>query len=91
MASTATSSGKTALWNSKRDVASPWLPSKPGQQPLGHLWRWELEPVDEAHTRVTHIFDWSALTDEQRIPRARATTDDKLRASLDRLAELAER
>lgn len=33
----------------------------------------------------------SGLTDEKRFPRARATTADKLRASLDRLAELAQR
>ncbi|HYB35624.1 MAG TPA: SRPBCC family protein [Mycobacterium sp.] len=67
-----------------------WLPAEPGQEPPGHLWRWELEPVDEAHTRVTHTYDWSRLTDEKRFARARATTADKLRASLDRLAELAE-
>jgi uncharacterized protein YndB with AHSA1/START domain len=67
-----------------------WLPSEPGQQPPGHLWRWELEPVDEAHTRVTHTYDWSRLIDENRFARARATTSDKLQASLDRLAELAE-
>jgi uncharacterized protein YndB with AHSA1/START domain len=68
-----------------------WLPSEPGQEPPGHLWRWELEPLDEAHTRVTHTYDWSGLTDQRRLPRARATTVDKLQASLDRLAELAER
>ena len=68
-----------------------WLPSEPGQEPPGHLWRWELEPVDEARTRVTHTYDWSGLTDEKRLARARATTTDRLQASLDRLAELAER
>ncbi|TDH57724.1 polyketide cyclase [Mycobacterium eburneum] len=68
-----------------------WLPSEPGQRPPGHLWRWQLEPVDEGHTRVTHTYDWSALTDEKRFARARATTADRLRASLGRLAELAER
>ncbi|MEZ0366424.1 SRPBCC family protein [Mycobacterium sp. pUA109] len=68
-----------------------WRPSEPGQQPPGHLWRWQLEPVDEGHTRVTHTYDWSGLTDERRLPRARATTADRLRASLDRLADLAER
>jgi hypothetical protein len=57
----------------------------------GHLWRWTLEPTDTSHTHVTHTYDWTQLTDEQRIPRARATTADKLRASLDRLAELVER
>lgn len=38
-----------------------WLPSEPGQRPPGHLWRWELEPIDAAHTRVTHTYDWSRL------------------------------
>ena len=39
---------------------------------------------------VTHTYDWSRLTDEKRLPRARATTAEKLRASLDRLAALVE-
>jgi uncharacterized protein YndB with AHSA1/START domain len=67
-----------------------WRPAEPGQEPPGHLWRWELEPVDSSRTRVTHTYDWTELTDESRLPRARATTADKLRASLDRLAALAE-
>jgi uncharacterized protein YndB with AHSA1/START domain len=68
-----------------------WLPSEPGRQPPGHLWRWELEPLTETRTQVTHTYDWSRLTDENRLPRARRTTPDRLRASLDRLAEIAER
>ena len=68
-----------------------WRPSEPGGVPPGHLWRWELEPLDDRHTRVTHTYDWSLLTDPERIERARATTPDRLRASLERLAELAER
>ena len=67
-----------------------WRPAEPGGRPPGHLWRWELEPVDESRTRVTHTYDWTELTDEQRLARARATTADKLHASLDRLAALAE-
>lgn len=67
-----------------------WRPAEPGQPAPGHLWRWELEPVDATHTRVTHTYDWTALTDEKRLPRARATTADRLTASLDRLALLAE-
>jgi len=67
-----------------------WTPAEPGQPPPGHLWRWELEPIDAARTRVTHTYDWTRLTDEKRFPRARATTADKLRASLDRLAALVE-
>jgi uncharacterized protein YndB with AHSA1/START domain len=67
-----------------------WRPAEPGQEPAGHLWRWELEPIDSSRTRVTHTYDWTELTDEGRISRARATTADKLRDSLDRLAALAE-
>ena len=68
-----------------------WRPAEPGQQPPGHLWRWELEPVGPSCTRVTCTYDWTQLTDEKRFPRARATTADRLQASLDRLAALAER
>ncbi len=39
---------------------------------------------------MRHTYDWSELTDPNRIPRARATTPERLLASLDRLAALAE-
>ena len=68
-----------------------WRPSEPGKEPPGHLWRWQLESLDESRTLVTHTYDWSRLTDETRLPIARAMTEDKLQASIDRLAELAER
>ena len=68
-----------------------WRPSEPGKEPPGHLWRWELETLDGSRTLVTHTYDWSRLTDEMRLPRARATTADKLQLSMERLAELAER
>ncbi|WP_281457523.1 SRPBCC family protein [Saccharopolyspora ipomoeae] len=68
-----------------------WMPSDHGHEPAGHLWRWELEPVGDGRTRVTHTYDWSRLTDEKRLVRARSTTEAQLRASIDRLAELAER
>src|ERR1700728_4423460 len=59
-----------------------WRPSESGRRPPGHLWRWELESVAETRTRVTHTYDWSRLTDENRLARARRTTPDRLRASL---------
>jgi len=65
-----------------------WQPAEPGQEPPGHLWRWELQPLGASRTRVTHTYDWTHLTDEKRLPRARATTVDNLQASLDRLATL---
>lgn len=68
-----------------------WRPAEPGAAPPGHLWRWELEPIDRSRTRVIHTYDWTRLTDEKRFSRARATTADRLQASLERLASLAER
>ncbi|MFC7404964.1 SRPBCC family protein [Georgenia alba] len=67
-----------------------WRPADPGAAPAGHQWAWDLEPVDATRTRVTHTYDWTDLTDEKRFERARGTTSDMLRASLDRLTALAE-
>lgn len=67
-----------------------WRPAEPGQPPPGHLWQWDLEPIDAGRTRVTHTYDWTRLTDENRFARARATTAERLLASLDRLAAVVE-
>lgn len=67
-----------------------WRPAEPGQAPPGHLWAWELKPLGPSRTLVTHTYDWTELRDEKRLGRARATTADRLQASLDRLASLAE-
>lgn len=67
-----------------------WMPAEEGGAPIGQLWRWELEPQGESRTLVRHTYDWSRLDDPKRLVRARATTADKLKASVDRLAALAE-
>jgi len=67
-----------------------WRPSDVGRPQPGHLWRWELAPVGPTRTLVTHTYDWTQLTEAHRLRRARSTTPDRLRASLDRLAALAE-
>jgi uncharacterized protein YndB with AHSA1/START domain len=67
-----------------------WHPSEVGRRQPGHLWRWELEPLGDSRTLVTHTYDWTLLTDRNRLRVAKATTPDRLRASLDRLAALAE-
>ncbi len=67
-----------------------WRPSEVGSPPPGHLWRWQLEPVDDHHTLVTHTYDWTQLADPNRMVRARATTADKLLGSINRLAAIAE-
>ena len=67
-----------------------WRPSELGRKPPGHLWRWQLEPLDAERTLVTHTYDWTQLTDKNRLPRAQATTEDRLQASLEKLAQLVE-
>jgi len=67
-----------------------WRPAEVGKQPPGHLWRWQLEPAGPGVTLVTHTYDWTELTDEKRLERARSTTADNLLASLGKLAALAE-
>jgi uncharacterized protein YndB with AHSA1/START domain len=67
-----------------------WRPAEPGKRPPGHLWRWELNPINATLTSVTHTYDWTELTDSTRLDRARSTTPDMLRESMDRLAVLAQ-
>jgi uncharacterized protein YndB with AHSA1/START domain len=67
-----------------------WAPGQAGGVPLGHVWRWELEP-DSDSTRVTHTYDWSGVTDENIlavVPFPVISTDE-MAASIDRLAALA--
>ncbi|MGW7532386.1 SRPBCC family protein [Amycolatopsis sp. NPDC054798] len=69
-----------------------WRPAETGKEPAGHLWRWELNPLGATRTEVTHTYDWSdlSLEDTRRVTRARSTTADSLRASLENLAKAAE-
>jgi uncharacterized protein YndB with AHSA1/START domain len=67
-----------------------WCPAEPRKQPPGHLWRWELHPINATLTSVTHTYDWTGLNDSTRMERARSTTADMLRASIDRLAAQAQ-
>ncbi|HEY4536271.1 MAG TPA: SRPBCC family protein [Enteractinococcus sp.] len=68
-----------------------WNPAPTGEQPRGHLFRWELHPVDDTTTEVTHTYDWTELTDESRFERARSYTKDALLSSVNRLALKAEK
>ena len=68
-----------------------WRPSEPDTDPPGHLWRWELDPLGDHATLVTHTYDWTDLTDPIRFERAQWTTTERLSASLERLAAIAER
>jgi hypothetical protein len=68
-----------------------WRPAEPGKPPPGHLWRWELSEINSTLTSVTHTYDFTALTDAKRLEKARSTTPEMLRESMDNLAMLAQR
>lgn len=67
-----------------------WKPSPIGKAPPGHLWRWELKALDASRTEVTHTYDWTRLSDPDRLERARETTAENLEASILRLKKAAE-
>lgn len=67
-----------------------WKPAPVGEEPVGHIWKWELEPIDDEATLVRHTFDWTQLADESRFDRARANTEAALASSIDNLAALSE-
>ena len=67
-----------------------WCPAEPKKQPPGHLWRWEVSQINPTLTTVTHTYDWTALNDPTRIEKARSTTPEMLRESMDKLAMLAQ-
>ncbi|MCV7410211.1 polyketide cyclase [Mycobacterium florentinum] len=72
-------------------VKIAWQPAEPGKKPPGHLWRWELSEVNSTLTNVTHTYDFTALTDATRLEKARSTTPEMLRESMDKLAMQAQR
>lgn len=67
-----------------------WKPSPVDEEAPGHVWKWELERVDDITTLVRHTYDWRELTDEDRFERARANTAEALAKSVAKLAEAAE-
>lgn len=67
-----------------------WKPSDVGGEPFGQKWVWEVEPAGQGACLVRHTYDWTELRDPQRLPRAQSTGAANLRASLERLKELAE-
>jgi uncharacterized protein YndB with AHSA1/START domain len=69
------------------DRALAWAPAKPGAQPSGHIWSWELTATDDDHTLVTHTHDWSAVTHDPVLARVREVGEEQMRRSIGLLAE----
>ena len=46
-----------------------WNPAEPGRPPVGHLWRWQIDPIEEGRSMVVHTYDWTELEDPGRFKR----------------------
>ena len=68
-----------------------WRPAEPGQPPPGHLWRWELEPLDPSWTKVTHVYDWTSTVGRRPPDPARQGHDRREAAGIDRPARCPRR
>src|SRR5699024_670404 len=66
-------------------------PAPTGDQPRGHLFRWQLTPGDAHTTEARHTYDWTQMTDASRFERARSNTEEALLNSVNRLALKAEK
>lgn len=65
-----------------------WKTAPAGTEPPGWEWLWELEPVDEDHTRVRLTYDWSKVTDKELLKKVHfpLVSEEELEQSLGRLA-----
>ncbi len=55
--------------------------------PSGHRYIWELESAGGGRTRVTHTYDWSAVTDPNALALYPVVSAEQLDGTLGRLAE----
>ncbi|WP_028935985.1 SRPBCC family protein [Pseudonocardia spinosispora] len=53
--------------------------------PSGHRFEWRLEPTPDGHTLVTHIYDWSGVTDADALPLYPRVSEEQLADTLDNL------
>jgi hypothetical protein len=66
-----------------------WATTYPEQQPLGYTYTFLLEPSGDDRTVVTHVYDWSGVTDPALLQLFPRVNRAELAATLERLASAA--
>lgn len=66
-----------------------WQTAPAGTKPPGWKWVWELTAIDGNSTQVSHVYDWSAVTDKELLSKNLfpLVSDQQLEATLAKLAE----
>ena len=73
----------------EQDTELAWTVGAVGRTPIGHVYGYRLEPVDETTTEVTSYYDWSAISEKWReVVSWPVIPKEMLEASLDNLARL---
>ena len=67
-----------------------WATTYPDQEPLGYTYGFLLDQDGEGRTTVTHVYDWSGVTDSELLRLFPRVTATELSATLDRLADALE-
>lgn len=63
-----------------------WKPAQPGQEPAGWKWTYILEPLSESSTKVTLVYSWDEVEDDQLRSIFPAFDESTLEGSLNNLA-----
>lgn len=67
------------------DRAIGWAPAVRDGEPVGHTYVWRLRPTDDDRTELSQTYDWSAITDPDRLARFPFVSAEVLAASLRRV------
>lgn len=68
-----------------------WSPGRAGDPPAGVWWTWEFAPMPGGATVITHIYDWSRVTDPAVLARITfpRVQPEQMQATMDRLVAAA--
>jgi hypothetical protein len=69
-----------------------WAVRAVGKPPAGHVYGWQIEPITDSESLVSHYCDWAGITDELRAKfRWPVVPADRLENSVENLDRLATR
>ena len=77
-------------WQPRMERAPESAPEMGGHGPRGQTYTYELHPEGDGRTRVTQVYDWSAVTAPEILARMPRVSEQDLADTLERLARAVE-